>query len=65
VCILSGDGGWQVRGVDVEKKRCQDGSLWEAVLEVSQPAPFVVTGGKGEAAIANHFHDQPDPVSVR
>jgi len=49
----------------VEKKRCQDGFLWEAVLEVSQPAPFVVTGDKGEAAIANHFHDNADHVSVR
>jgi len=27
VCIFSGDGDWQVRGVDVEEKGCQDGSL--------------------------------------
>jgi len=32
--ILSGDGDWQVRGVDVEKKRCQDGFLCDAILDV-------------------------------
>jgi len=33
ICILSGDGGWQVRDVNVEEKVSQDRSLWEAVLE--------------------------------
>jgi len=32
-CILSGDGGWQVRDVDVEEKRFQERSLSDAVLE--------------------------------
>ena len=31
ICILSGDGGWQVRDVDVEKRGRQDRSLWDAV----------------------------------
>ena len=35
VCILSGDAGWQVRSVDIEEKECQDGSLWDAILEAS------------------------------
>jgi len=35
ICIVSGDGGWQVRGVDVEQKGRQDISLWDAVLEAS------------------------------
>jgi len=35
ICILSGDGGWQVRDVGVEEKGCQDRSLWDAVLEAS------------------------------
>ena len=30
-----GDGGWQVRDVDVEEKGRQDRSLWDAVLEAS------------------------------
>jgi len=33
--VLSGDGGWQVRDVDVEEKGRQDRSLWDAVLEAS------------------------------
>jgi len=33
--ILFGDGGWQVRDVDVEEKGCQDRSLWDAVLKAS------------------------------
>ena len=37
ICILSGDGGWQVRDVDVEKG-CQDRSLRDVVLEASYPA---------------------------
>jgi len=28
VCIPSGDGDWKARCVDIEKKACQDGSLW-------------------------------------
>jgi len=32
--ILSGDGDWQVRCVDVEKKGYQDGFLWDAILEL-------------------------------
>jgi len=35
ICILSGDGGWQFRDVDVEEKGRQDRSLWDAVLEAS------------------------------
>jgi len=31
--MLSGDGRWQVRDVDVEEKGCQDRSLWDVVLE--------------------------------
>jgi len=33
--VLSGDGGWQVRDVDYREKGCQDGSLWDAILEES------------------------------
>jgi len=33
--MLSGDCVWQVIGVDVEEKGCQDGSLWDAILEAS------------------------------
>jgi len=33
ICILSGDGGWQVRDVDVEEKGRQDRYLWDTVLE--------------------------------
>jgi len=28
ICILSGDGGWQVRDVDFEEKGCQDGEAY-------------------------------------
>ena len=35
MCILSGDGVWQVRDVDVEESGFQDESLCVAVLEVS------------------------------
>jgi len=52
VCILSGDGGWQVRDVDVEEKGCQGRSEWDPLLEASQPDPFAISGGKGEAVIA-------------
>jgi len=37
MCIVCGDGVWQFRDVDV-KKGFQDESLWDAVLEASQPA---------------------------
>ena len=63
--ILSGDGGWQVRDVDVEEKRCQDEFLWDVILEASSPAPFVFSCGKGKIAIANHPNDHPDHVSSR
>ena len=33
--LLSGDSGWHVRDADVEKKGCQDVSLWDVVLEAS------------------------------
>jgi len=33
--MLSGDGVWQVKGVDVEEKGCQDGCLWDGILEAS------------------------------
>jgi len=52
VCILSGDGGWQVRDVDVEEKGCQGRSVWDALLEASQLDLFAIAGGKGEAVIA-------------
>jgi len=29
------------------------------------PAPFAVSCGKGEAAIANHLHDHVDHASIR
>ena len=51
--------------VDVEEKRCQDRSLWDAVREALQPASFAVFGGEGEAAIANHLHDHVNHVSIR
>jgi len=35
ICILYGDGGWQVRDVDVEGKERQDRSLWDTVVEAS------------------------------
>jgi len=35
ICILSGEGVWEVRDADLEEKGCQDRSLWDAVLEVS------------------------------
>jgi len=65
ICILSKDGGWQVRDVDVEEKGCQDRFLWETVLAASQPAPLTLSGGKGKAAIASHLHDRVDHVSIR
>jgi len=65
ICILSGDGVWHVRDVDIEGKGCQEGSLWNAVLEASQPASFAVSGCKGEVAIASHLHDHADHVPVR
>jgi len=65
ICILSGDGGRQVRDVDVEERGRQDRPLWDAVPEASQPAPFAVSGGKGKAAIFNHLHDHADHVSIR
>ena len=51
--------------VDVEEKGRKDRSLWDAVLEASQPASFAVFGGEGEAAIANHLHDHVDHVPIR
>jgi len=45
VCILSGDGSWQVRGVDVAEKGCQGGSLKDAILEALLPPPFAVGVG--------------------
>jgi len=45
--MISGDGGWQVIGVDVEEKGYQNGSLWEAILEVLLPIQFAFSGGKG------------------
>jgi len=35
MCILSGDGGCQVRDVHVEEKGWHDRSLWEAILEAT------------------------------
>jgi len=58
--LLSGDGGWQVRDTHVEKKRCRDGSQWDAVPEASQRLPV-----NGEAAITNQLHDQADHAPVR
>jgi len=43
--------------VYVDEKECQERFLWDAVLEESKPAPFAVSGGKGEAAITNHLND--------
>jgi len=60
-----GDGGWQVRGVDVEEKGCEDESLWDAKLEASEPTPSAVSSGKGEATITNQPHDQADHASSR
>ena len=65
MCILSGDGGCQVRDVDVKEKGRQDRSLSDAILETSQPPYFAVSGGEDEAAIANHLHDHEDHVSIR
>jgi len=53
ICILSGDGGWQAKEEDVEEKGCLDRFLCDAVLQASYPASFAVSGGEGEAAIAN------------
>jgi len=36
------------------------GTSFEALL----PAPFAVSGGKGEAANANHLHAHVDHVSI-
>ena len=60
--IFSGDGGWQVRVVDIEEKGRQNRSLWDAVLEASKPAPFTVSVGKGETAIANYLQPSPMPL---
>jgi len=38
ICILSGDGDWEVRDVGVEEKGRQDRFLWVAVLEASSCA---------------------------
>jgi len=63
--LLFGDGVWQVRDVDVEEKRRQDRSLWDAVLGASQPASFVVSVVEDEAAIANHLRDHVNRVSIK
>jgi len=34
-------------------------------LRSHKPASFAICGGEGEAAIANHLHDQADHVSIR
>ena len=39
--------------IDIEKKGCQDQSLWDAVFQMSQPASLAVTGSKGETSIPN------------
>ena len=52
-------------GVDVEEKGCQDGSLRDAILEASQPAPSAVSGGNGEAAIANQHHYSTGPCTCQ
>jgi len=59
ICILSGDGDWQVRDVDVEEKGCHDRSLWDAVLRRRNLLRM------SEAAMANHLHDHADHVSSR
>jgi len=41
MCILSGDGGWQVIGIDVEEKGRHNRSLWDTVLEASEGQGFV------------------------
>ena len=63
ICILSGDGGWQVRLM--LKRRGARTSLWDTVLEASWPTPFAISGGKGKTTIANHLHDHVDHVSIR
>jgi len=65
VCLLSADGRWRGRSVNVDEKGCQDESLPGAILEVSQPTPFAASGGKCEAAITNQLHDQADYEPVR
>jgi len=64
--ILTGDGGWQVRGVDVEKRR---GAMMDPYvrpfLRRRNLLPFDVSSGKGDAAITNKFHDQADHAPVR
>ena len=64
-CIHSGDGGWQVRVVDLDEKRYQDESLWDVGLGESQPTAFAISDGKGEAVITNQLHDRADNVPVR
>jgi len=55
----------KITGVDVEEKGYQDGSLRDAIPEASYPILIAVSGGKGEAAITNQLHDQPDNAPVR
>ena len=55
--FFSGDGGWQLRDADVEKKGCQDvytvcGTVFLRCRNVCQCDV--------EAAIANQLHDQVD-----
>ena len=40
ICILSGDGGWQVRDAGVEEKGWQDRYLWDAVDNVKVQKQF-------------------------
>jgi len=65
ICILFGDGVWQVRDVDVEEKGRQDRPCGTPFLRRRKPASFAVSGDKGKAAIANHLHDHVDHVSIR
>jgi len=44
ICILTGDIGWQDRGVDVEKKGFHDRSLWDAILKVPHEKRLISTG---------------------
>jgi len=52
LCILSGGGGWQVRGVDVEEVLRRIPVVRHSWGVVLQPVLFV-TGGKGEDEIQN------------
>ena len=55
----------QVVDVDVERQRCKHGSLWDAVLQSSQPALLSVAGHESEAVVGQDLHHETYQVLVR